>query len=103
MLCFSVSSFIALTSPTPASEIGRAQVVDVAKRREIGRAVAGDRDGAREPGYGRVGIVTRPLLKALAVDSLHDHERHPDALDLDAPERAPVADPPALGAREVGD
>ena len=91
--------------PDPAA---RTQRVDVAEGREVGRAVAGDRGRAGDPGKVVSGVDARAALEVFGVGALDHHEARPDARDHDPPDRAAVAargaassprqegDPPAL-------
>ena len=79
----------------------RRSSVDVAKRREVGRAVPGDRrraGHAREDGFG---VDARSALQIGGARALDHDEARADARDPDAADRAAVAwrDPPARRAR----
>ena len=71
-----------------------AQLVELAERRAVGRAMTGDRHRAADPGQRRARIVAGALAQVAAVGPRHEHRLEPDARDGHAPERVAVVGAP---------
>ncbi len=83
--------------------VAAAKRVDMAERRQVGRAVPGDRRRRAAAGEWRVGVDARAALEVFGVGALDHHEARADVRDRDAPDRAAVARAPFELARQEGD
>ena len=67
--------------------VARVELVDVAERRAVGGAVAGDRRRPALAGQRRLGVVAGPLAEALEIGALDDVLVHADRRNLDPRDR----------------